>query len=369
MEEIDFKILFYSLQKRISTMILLFLLVFATVGTYLYLNFNESYETKITILVPESNLTKSYSSLILDEDIIDEASSKLGISAAAIRNSIKIDNSQNSIFLIGLNVKMDTKQKSDLTADTLANLFIDKIKRLYKISNATIATKVQVTNELHSMSNIMNIVKKSSLYGLEFTAAYVILFIFVSFKNGKYANRNTIKEDFGMDVLYELPNFKANNIKKVKRYTLDQFKLLKKRIEHIYSKKEDRTILFVYTNPVIDMNKFALNLSEAFQSDNQKCFIEDFKESFNNLIVEVKDYDFKFVIAPNVVESSECQTLLEQYKNILLIEDSSDFDVERIARAKNVFDFYGIKNVKSILINKISLEEERRYKTFAKMYT
>lgn len=153
--------------------------------------------TDITI---NSKLISTYSELIKSNSIIRTVKDNLhiDIDEAELKKNIKVTAVKDT-ELIEITVANENAKNATIIANEIAEVFIDKVKSIYKIENVQVVDKAE---EKNSPSNV-NYKKDLLIFGL---IGLVISFAYVFVEN---LLDNTIKTEEEIEKLYQLPTLAA----------------------------------------------------------------------------------------------------------------------------------------------------------------
>ena len=335
---------------------------------YLYVTLDRKYIATLNVVMPKSNLTEEYSKLILDENIINDISSEYGINKENVKSSVTIDNSKKKLFLIGISVKNEEADVAKSIVTRIANSFIENLNSNYEIENVSITSaNPEVLNTFNNLS-VRECIKKSIIFSFISTLAYVILAIFIEIFFGIMVDKKTIEDILKKKVIFEISDFNLKSIKSKKMYKEEQFRKLKSRIDFKYLRENKNAILFTSTTSKSGVTYVVENLHESLKESlkvkvvkfDEKCNIEKIldegKKNGELLLI-----DSKFLLA-----SSHTEGILGNIDNLILVEEYSKINVRKLEEAREVLEFYNIKNASVVINKKNEIDEIIRYREFRK---
>lgn len=134
------------------------------------------------------------------------------MSTSELQQSIKISNQQNSqVFSVA--VKTDDPQKSAATANTIAQVFKEQIKKIMSVNNVTIVSQAGVP-DAPSFPNVKLFALAGAIIGLLGSAIYLII---------KELMDTTVKEDDFMTKELQLTNLgHINHFKMTQKFHVDR---------------------------------------------------------------------------------------------------------------------------------------------------
>lgn len=368
MEDINFKCICNSIVKKMKYIVLVLLISLIVSFIYLYVTLDRKYIATLNVVMPKSNLTEEYSKLILDENIINDISSEYGIDKENVKSSVTIDNSKKKLFLIGISVKNEEADVAKSIVTRIANRFIENLNSNYGIENVSITSaNPEVLNTFNNLS-VRECIKKSIIFSFISTLSYVILAIFIEIFFGIMVDKKTIEDILKKKVIFEISDFNLKSIKSKKMYKEEQFRKLKSRIDFKYLRENKNAILFTSTTSKSGITYVVENLYESLKESlkvkvvkfDEKCNIEKIldegKKNGELLLI-----DSKFLLA-----SSNIEGILGNIDNLILVEEYYKINVRKLEEAREVLEFYNIKNASVVINKKNEIDEIIRYREFRK---
>lgn len=366
MEEINLNSVLKSISSKKWNIIGLFVATLILSTLIIFLTDDKRSIAMTKVLIPGSSLTEQYSSLILDDTILDKVSKEVGITKEKLKNSIEIDNSSKSVYQIGIKVKNSSGELAKKTANELSKEFKDILETKYNVKNASIYSDASVIESYSiTIERILNILKKGLIFAIIITLAYIVLIFASKYLKGEYLDSSEIKSIFGIPIMFELCNFYAKYIEKSKRnaFVNDEYKKLSYRIEHKFD-KNCNLILFTSTGNIKDVKQVVKNIAAALNDREVKTLVIDLedKEVKENSINSNK---YIFAISPDIISNSNSEKYIHDFKNIIFIDDLEKTNRNKLEEAQKIMELYDVKNVEFIINNKDDNMMKNRYREFA----
>lgn len=158
-------------------------------------------------------------------EIAHEYGRSYNVSAAKLKNAIKISNQQNSqVFSVA--VKTDDPNLSAATANTIARVFKEQIKKIMSVNNVTIVSRATAPNS-PSFPNVNLFTLAGAILGLLLSTIYLIV---------KELTDTTIKDDefmineLGLTNLGHIDHFHLNHNFKAKQTRLENDNQAERRV-------------------------------------------------------------------------------------------------------------------------------------------
>lgn len=365
MEEINLNSVIKSIADKKWNIVGLFIVALIISSLLVFVTDDKRSVAMSKLLIPGSSLTEQYSSLILQDTILEKVSKEVGLSKEALKESVEIDNTNKSVYQVGIKVRSSSGELAKKTANELAKEFKDILETKYNVKNVSIYSEASVIETYSiTLSRILEIIKKGLVFAIAVVVVYII-FIFASkYLKGEYLDSSEVKTIFGLPIMYELCNFHAKYIDKNKRgaFVNDEYKKLSYRIEHIFN-KECNLILFTSTGNIKDMKQVVKNIAAALNDRDVKTLVIDLedKEVKEN---SIKSNSYIFAITPDVISTSSAEKYISDFKNVIFIEDLEQTNRAKLEEAQKTVSIYDVKNVEFIINNKDDNSTKTRYREF-----
>lgn len=228
MEEIDIKEIMYGLWKN-KLIIIVILFLGIALGT-LYQSFmvKPLYQSTTTLVLSKpttaegnqtgtsgtitsndialnQKLVSTYSEIMKSRTVAREVINKLGlkVSEESLMNNITVQ-SKKDTELLEISVSYSNATKAAEIANTLAEVFTNKVKEVYNIENVSIIDKAEVATAPYNIS----LMKTMILFSIgSFIIACLVVFIKMYFSN-TIKSQEELEKLLGLPVLAVIPDLK-----------------------------------------------------------------------------------------------------------------------------------------------------------------
>ncbi|MBP3502894.1 MAG: polysaccharide biosynthesis tyrosine autokinase [Clostridia bacterium] len=292
MEEIDLKSLFNLIwKKKIAIICITILGALIAVGYNLYFTVPK-YKSTTTFLLTQSadeqnvsntitttditlnsKLLNNYTELIKSDSVLNEVLKRLEIvyNTQELKKNISIV-SKSDTFIV-LSVEFPQKEKAPLIANTIVEVFNEKVKEIYNMENVHV---MDLAVEANKPSNI-NPIKYSIIgAGIGFIISIMIVLIFNCFDDS-VKDENDIERQLGLKTLAKIS--KQQKIKKIewnpKADYIEGIKALRTNLQFVKRGKDIKTVAITSTCPGEGKSWIASNLALAFaKADYNVCVVD-----------------------------------------------------------------------------------------------
>lgn len=300
MEEIDLKQLFDMFWSR-KIIIFLIILIFIGMGTvYTKFMIKPDYKSVATLVLTKKStddktitqteltlnqkLVATYTQLVRSDIVLAKVIENLNsqIDLNTLRNSISV-NMVTSTQFIEISVKNEKPETAQLLAKEISNVFIDKIKEIYKMDNISIFDEPKINNKPYNINYIKNI-SIFTIIGIAVSIAYVFL---VSMLDTSIKSQDEAEKRLELNVLAQIPNYNLENKNKItekeelityndpKSPIAEIFRTLRTNIQFMASNKALKTLLVTSSMPGEGKSWVSANLILAFAKEGKKVLIVD----------------------------------------------------------------------------------------------
>ncbi len=300
MEEIDLKQLFDMFWSR-KIIIFLIILIFIGMGTvYTKFMIKPDYKSVATLVLTKKStddktitqteltlnqkLVATYTQLVRSDIVLAKVIENLNsqIDLNTLRNSISV-NMVTSTQFIEISVKNEKPETAQLLAKEISNVFIDKIKEIYKMDNISIFDEPKINNKPYNINYIKNI-SIFTIIGIAVSIAYVFL---VSMLDTSIKSQDEAEKRLELNVLAQIPNYNLENKNKItekeelityndpKSPIAEIFRTLRTNIQSMASNKALKTLLVTSSMPGEGKSWVSANLILAFAKEGKKVLIVD----------------------------------------------------------------------------------------------
>lgn len=220
MEEIDLKELFNMFWSR-KFVILFIIIVFIGIGIF-YTKFmiKPDYKATATLVLTKNTsndetitqsevtlnqkLVATYTQWIKSNNVLRQVISNLNtdISEDALRNSVSVSLVTNT-QMIEVSVTNANPEMAQKFANEITNVFIEKIKEIYKIDNISLVDKAKLPTGPYNISNTKNILIFAFI-GVVIAGGYVFI---ASMLDTTIKSAEVAEKRLGLNVLASIPNY------------------------------------------------------------------------------------------------------------------------------------------------------------------
>ena len=298
MEEIDLKQLFDMFWSR-KIIIFLIILIFIGIGTvYTKFMIKPDYKSVATLVLTKKStddktitqteltlnqkLVATYSQLVRSDIVLAKVIENLNlqIDLNTLRNRVSV-NMVTSTQFIEISVKNENPGTAQLLAKEISNVFIDKVKEIYKMDNISIFDEPKIDTKPYNINYIKNI-SMFTIIGIAVSIAYVFL---VSMLDTSIKSQDEAEKRLELNVLAQIPNYNIENkiTEKEELITYNDpkspiaeiFRTLRTNIQFMASNKELKTLLVTSSMPGEGKSWVSANLILAFAKEGKKVLIVD----------------------------------------------------------------------------------------------
>lgn len=299
MEEIDLKELFDMFWSR-KIIIFLIILVFIGIGTiYTKFMIEPDYKSVATLILTKKSaddktitqteltlnqkLVSTYTHLIKSDivllPVIENLNSQIDLNV--LRGKVSVNMVPNTQF-IEISVKNENPETAQIYAKEISQVFVDKVKEIYKIDNISIYDEAKLDTIPYNINHAKNILI-FSVIGIAISMAYVFLAttLDTTIKTGEEAEKR-----IELNVLAQIPNYNIENEKKTEKDELiiykdpkspiaEVFRTLRTNLQFMSSNKKLKTMLVTSSMPGEGKSWVSANLILAFAKEGKKVIIVD----------------------------------------------------------------------------------------------
>lgn len=223
MEEISLKELFFILRKRISLIIVLFIIGVATAGGLSYYVLKPEYQTFTTLMVGKpkdyqmeskleyndlilnQKLVSTYGELVKSRIVTDKVINNLGldISYGSFRNKVAVNLVKDTEI-----IKIQVTDSDNILAADIANetamVFMESVKDIMKIENIQVIDTAQAPDRPIKPRPMLNM----AIAGVLGIMAGVFLTFLIEFLDNTLKNTEDVDKHLGLPVLGVIPMVK-----------------------------------------------------------------------------------------------------------------------------------------------------------------
>lgn len=230
MEEIDLKQLLEMFWSK-KILIILIILLFTGIGVFytkfiikpdykatstLVLTKNTTNDTTITQseVTLNQKLVATYTVLIQSNDVLRQVISNLNsdISEETLRNNVSVSLVSNT-QLIEISVTNENPETAKKFASEITNVFIEKVKEIYKIDNINIVNEAKLPTTPYNINHMKNIMIFAFI-GVVIAFGYVFI---INMFDTTVKTAEELEKRSGLTVLASIPNYDYESKKKGKK--------------------------------------------------------------------------------------------------------------------------------------------------------
>ena len=236
---------------------------------------NSVTQTEVTL---NTNLISTYTSILKSNNILGKVINNLSLDTTEneLNNNIKVEEIEKTQIIKVSVMDYDANQAQKI-ANELDKVFIEEIKKIYKINNINIVDEASLEEKPYNVNHIKDITIAMAI-GIFIASIYVsIIYLF----DTSIKLEEDIEEFVDLKVIGSVPKFKVRRVNQLivlkdgKSIISESLKAIRTNIAFVNNKTDRQSILFTSCNPGEGKSIVAANMAVAYSQSNKNVILVD----------------------------------------------------------------------------------------------